>query len=74
MIIKKTCGNAAKTLLRVKFIAIQSYFKNQEKISSKQLNLTATKERRRRRRRTTTKKPLKIGRRKELIMIRGKIN
>ena len=35
----KTCGNAAKAALRGKFIAIQSYFKRQEKHQIDNLSL-----------------------------------
>ena len=47
--------DAAKAVLRGKFIAIQSYFKKQEKISNKQPNLTPKAIRERR-----TKKPPKL--------------
>ena len=58
------CSKSSKR----KFIAIQAYLKKQEKISSKQSNLTpkGTRERR-------TKKP-KVNRRKEIIKIRAEIN
>ena len=51
----------SKTVLRGKFIAIQSYIRKQEKISNKQLNLTpnATREK-------TPKNP-KVSRSKEII-------
>ena len=45
--------DAAKAVLREKFIAIQSYLKKQEKISNKQPNLTLKTIRKRR----TKKKP-----------------
>ena len=40
--------DAAKAVLRGKFIAIQAYLKKQEKISSKQSNLTPKETRERR--------------------------
>ena len=58
--------DAAKAVLRGKFIAIQSYLKKQE-TSKRQPNFTP---------KTTGKrtKKLKISRRKEIIKIRAEIN
>ena len=57
--------DAAKTVLRGKFIAIQSYLKKQEKTSNRQPNFTP---------KTTGKERIKnpkISRRKEIIKIRA---
>ena len=60
--------DAAKAVLRGKFIAIQSYLKKQGNFSNKQSNLTPKETRERR-----TTKP-KVSRRKEIIKIRAEIN
>ena len=60
--------DAAKAVLRGKFIAIQSYLKKQETSQIKKPNLTTKAIRERR-----TKNP-KVSRRKEIIKIRSEIN
>ena len=60
--------NAAKTILRRKFIAIQSYFKKQEKSQINHLTLHLKELER-----EEQKKP-KVSRRKEIIKIRAEIN
>ena len=60
--------DAAKAVLRGKFIAIQSYLKKKT-ISNKQANHTPKAIRERR-----TKKTPKVSRRKEIIKIRSEIN
>ena len=70
MIMKTTSQNlwdAAKAVLRGKFIAIQSYLKKKRKTPNRQPNFTA---------KTTGKreqKPHKISRRREIIKIRTEI-
>ena len=58
--------DAAKAVLRGKFIAIQSYLKNTRKTSNRKPNSTPKTTGKRRRRTTTT---TKISRRKEIIKI-----
>ena len=62
--------DAAKAVLRGKFIAIQSYIKKQEKTSNRQSKFTPkTTEKRR-----TKKQTNKSSRRKEIIKFRAEIN
>ena len=61
--------DAAKAVLTAKFIAIQSYFKKQEKYSADNLTLHLKQLEK-----EEQKKTLKISRRKEIIKIRTKIN
>ena len=58
--------NAVKTVLRGKFIAIQSYLKKQEKHQIDNLTLYLKQLEK-------EQKPTKISRRKEIIKIQGKI-
>ena len=61
--------DAAKAVLRGKFIAIQSYLNKQEKHQTDNLNLPKTTGKRR-----TTTKNKKVSRRKEIIKIWAEIN
>ena len=60
--------DAAKSVLRGKFIAIQSYLKKQEKSQINNLNLHLKQLEKQ------EQKPPKVSRRKEIIKIRSEIN
>ena len=75
MTIKNTTQNlwdAAKAVLRVKFIAIQSYLKKQEKLQID--NLTLQLKQLEKEEEEQQQKTPKISRRKEIIKIRAEIN